>query len=31
MPAAGGDAIRITDNGGNDALESPDGKTLYYR
>ena len=38
IPAAGGDAIRITDNGGNvavescnNALESPDGKTLYYR
>ena len=31
IPAAGGDVIRITDNGGNNALESPDGQTLYYR
>ena len=31
IPAAGGDVIRITDNGGNNALESPDRKTLYYR
>ena len=38
IPASGGDVIRITDNGSNvavftcnNALESPDGKTLYYR
>ena len=38
IPASGGDAVRITDNSGNvavtscnNAIESPDGKTLYYR
>jgi Tol biopolymer transport system component len=30
MPAAGGPAIQITRNGGFEAVEAPDGKTLYY-
>jgi eukaryotic-like serine/threonine-protein kinase len=30
VPAAGGESIQITDNGGFVALESADGKTLYY-
>jgi len=30
MPAAGGDAVQITRNDGDRALESPDGKYLYY-
>lgn len=30
MPFAGGEAVQITDRGG-EPLESPDGKTLYYR
>ena len=31
VPAAGGEPIQITDEGGSDAVESADGKTLYYR
>ena len=30
MPAVGGDAVQITRNDGDRALESPDGKYLYY-
>ena len=30
IPAAGGDAVQITSNGGNAAIESPDGRFLYY-
>jgi len=30
MPAAGGEARRITQNGANKGLLSPDGSTLYY-
>jgi dipeptidyl aminopeptidase/acylaminoacyl peptidase len=30
MPAAGGEAMQITEKGGHAALESPDGKYLYY-
>ncbi len=30
MPAEGGQAVRVTKNGGFEALVSPDGKTLYY-
>jgi Tol biopolymer transport system component/DNA-binding winged helix-turn-helix (wHTH) protein len=30
MPVAGGAAIQITANGGYDALEAPDGRSLYY-
>jgi Tol biopolymer transport system component len=30
VPAAGGPAIQITRNGGGYALESPDGKWIYY-
>ncbi len=30
MPAAGGDAVQITRNGGDVPQESPDGKFLYY-
>jgi Tol biopolymer transport system component/DNA-binding winged helix-turn-helix (wHTH) protein len=30
MPAAGGPAMQVTKNGGFDALESPDGRSLYY-
>jgi Tol biopolymer transport system component len=31
MPAAGGDATQITTAGGSMAVESPDGKELFYR
>jgi len=30
VPAAGGEAVRITRNGGGPAVESPDGKSIYY-
>ena len=30
VPAAGGQAVRITRRGGFAAFESPDGKSLYY-
>ncbi len=30
MPAQGGQAVQVTKQGGHIALESPDGKTLYY-
>jgi Tol biopolymer transport system component len=30
VPAAGGESTQLTDNGGLVALESPDGRTLYY-
>lgn len=30
VPAAGGEAVQITKRGGFDAVESPDGKTIYY-
>jgi Tol biopolymer transport system component len=30
MPAGGGEAIQITKHGGHVALESPDGRFLYY-
>ena len=30
MPAGGGEAVQITRNGGQVALESSDGKFLYY-
>jgi Tol biopolymer transport system component len=30
MPAAGGPAVQITQKGGFEAVEAPDGKTLYY-
>jgi len=30
MPASGGPAMRITKNGGAVALESPDGKSIFY-
>src|SRR5207244_2359033 len=30
MPAGGGDAIRVTPNGGMTPVESPDGRFLYY-
>jgi hypothetical protein len=31
MPAAGGDAVQVTPNqGGGGAVESPDGRQLYY-
>jgi Tol biopolymer transport system component len=30
IPAEGGEAEQITQDGGSVALESPDGKTLYY-
>src|SRR6185436_1801658 len=29
-PAAGGSAVQVTRNGGHAALESPDGKYIYY-
>ncbi|MEZ5357152.1 MAG: hypothetical protein R2762_31325, partial [Bryobacteraceae bacterium] len=29
-PAGGGETIRVTANGGHQAVESPDGKWLYY-
>ena len=31
VPAGGGDPVQVTYNGGNNALESPDGTTLYFR
>jgi Tol biopolymer transport system component/predicted Ser/Thr protein kinase len=30
IPAAGGESVQVTDNGGYRAFESWDGKTLYY-
>jgi Tol biopolymer transport system component/DNA-binding winged helix-turn-helix (wHTH) protein len=30
MPAAGGAAVQVTHNGGEAAIESEDGKTLYF-
>ncbi len=30
MPVGGGQAVQVTKQGGHMALESPDGKTLYY-
>jgi Tol biopolymer transport system component len=30
VPAEGGDAIQVTRGGGFEAMESPDGKVLYY-
>jgi Tol biopolymer transport system component len=30
MPAEGGQAVQVTKQGGVQAFESPDGKTLYY-
>ena len=30
MPAGGGSAVQITRYGGTKAVESPDGKTLYF-
>ena len=31
MPAAGGDAVQVTPNqGGGGAIESPDGRSIYY-
>jgi Tol biopolymer transport system component/DNA-binding winged helix-turn-helix (wHTH) protein len=30
MPAEGGGAIRVTQNGGIEAFESPDGASVYY-
>ena len=30
VPAGGGKEIRVTRNGGETALESPDGKSIYY-
>jgi Tol biopolymer transport system component/DNA-binding winged helix-turn-helix (wHTH) protein len=30
MPSVGGQAVQVTEGGGYEALESPDGKTLYY-
>jgi Tol biopolymer transport system component len=30
IPAAGGESVQVTDNGGYVAFESWDGKTLYY-
>ena len=30
MPAAGGQAIQVTRQGGADSMESPDGQFLYY-
>jgi outer membrane protein assembly factor BamB len=30
MPAAGGPAVQVTQGGGYQAMEAPDGKTLYY-
>ena len=29
-PATGGEAVQITRNGGDEPLESPDGKSLYF-
>ena len=30
MPSGGGKEIQVTRNGGETALESPDGKSIYY-
>jgi hypothetical protein len=30
MPAAGGEAIQVTQQGGFEAYESPNGELLYY-
>ena len=30
MPAAGGDSLQVTSNGGYEAMESPDGRFVYY-
>jgi Tol biopolymer transport system component len=30
MPAGGGQAVQVTKNGGYQAFESPDGRTVYY-
>jgi Tol biopolymer transport system component len=30
MPSGGGEPVQVTRNGGTAAVESPDGKTLYY-
>jgi Tol biopolymer transport system component/DNA-binding winged helix-turn-helix (wHTH) protein len=30
MPAGGGEAIQVTQNGGTESYESPDGKELYF-
>jgi hypothetical protein len=30
MPAAGGEAIQVTSQGGVESMESPDGQFLYY-
>jgi Tol biopolymer transport system component len=30
VPAQGGDAVQVTDEGGYTSHESPDGRTLYY-
>jgi Tol biopolymer transport system component/DNA-binding winged helix-turn-helix (wHTH) protein len=30
MPVEGGQAVRVTKNGGFEALEGPDGRSLYY-
>jgi eukaryotic-like serine/threonine-protein kinase len=30
VPAAGGQALRLTQNGGHEAKESKDGRWLYY-
>ena len=30
MPAAGGPAIQLTQGGGQNPVESPDGRTVYY-
>jgi Tol biopolymer transport system component/DNA-binding winged helix-turn-helix (wHTH) protein len=30
IPASGGDAVRVTKNGGYEAFESSDGSTLYF-
>jgi Tol biopolymer transport system component/DNA-binding winged helix-turn-helix (wHTH) protein len=30
MPAAGGEAVQITQKGGTESYESPDGKELYF-
>ena len=30
VPSAGGEPVQVTHNGGTAALESPDGKTLYF-
>jgi Tol biopolymer transport system component/DNA-binding winged helix-turn-helix (wHTH) protein len=30
MPATGGDAVRVTEHGGEGPFESPDGRVLYF-